>query len=305
MKIKYLFLLAAVILSTSTAMAQTLKVDDFHLDPSDLTAQVERVSDINGEPCALIRVAITVPHVSFEGDIVKVGYKGNAEYWVYMVAGATYLNIKTIDYLALRYEFPEALKGNSTYIMDIMRPDSESAKSISSTPKNKSAITWFVKAGVSLDNFTDLSTGERPTIGGDAVVGFQQPIFTSSFYWGMDLGMGTRGGSYSYENELGDEEKVTALAWGIRFVPLTVGYKLPLIDFISLDFHAGGFICYDLILNDTYYDDEFNKFDLGIQAGAGVWFGKFNIDVMYQRGFIDACASTYSSNVIIRLGLRF
>lgn len=124
---KLLSLIIAVFISFA-ASAQTLKVADFHLDPSDITAQVERVDDLNGDPCALIKVGLSVPDATFEGDVVKVVDKGKSEYWVYLVQDASYLNIKTDDYPALRYDFPEAVKSNSTYIMDVIRPGENPAK---------------------------------------------------------------------------------------------------------------------------------------------------------------------------------
>ena len=44
-------------------------MSDFHVDSSDLSAQVHQVADLNGDPCALIKVGLTVPDAKFEGDI--------------------------------------------------------------------------------------------------------------------------------------------------------------------------------------------------------------------------------------------
>ena len=72
---------AAVLLcfSLCSLYAQELTMSDFHVDSSDLSAQVHQVADLNGDPCALIKVGLTVPDAKFEGDIVKSEYKDGSE----------------------------------------------------------------------------------------------------------------------------------------------------------------------------------------------------------------------------------
>lgn len=163
--------------------------------------------------------------------------------------------------------------------------------------KTESNMMWYVKAGVSILNATapdDDADGLKSTVGPDLTVGFHKPISTTSFYWGMDLGIGTRGFKYG--------EKF--LAWDLRFSPITVGYKYAINDVIKLDGHFGGFLSYDFAHNDNA-DEVFDDFDAGFQIGAGVWFNRFNLDVTYQRGFCDMIGTSKSSNVLIRLGYAF
>lgn len=115
-------------ISTLGVAAQTLKVSDFHQDPSDLTARAKQELDLNGTPCGLIKVSLSVPDAKFEGDIIKQSDEGKSEYWVYMIDGASYINIKTDDYPVLRYDFPENIKSNCTYVMDVIRPGENPAK---------------------------------------------------------------------------------------------------------------------------------------------------------------------------------
>ncbi len=123
------FLAMALSLTLSAgAWAQNLKVSDFHHDPADITPAVERVDDLNGDPCGLVKVSLSVDSPEFEGDVVKTVHKGKSEYWVYMVDGSSYLNIKTDDYPALRYDFPENVRGNNCYIMDVIRPGENPAR---------------------------------------------------------------------------------------------------------------------------------------------------------------------------------
>lgn len=114
--------LSLLIILVFSAQAQKLKVTDFRQDPADISAQAKQEKDLNGEPCALVKLSLSVDNAEFEGDIVKSFYNGKSEYWVYLIDGANYLTIKTDDYPVLRYDFPENVTGNSTYIMDVVRP---------------------------------------------------------------------------------------------------------------------------------------------------------------------------------------
>lgn len=103
------------------AWGQELSVKDFHQDASDISAVRYEVKDLNGNPCALLKVGLVLQDVVFEGSIVKQEFK-DGEWWVYMLDKAWWLNIKTKKYLPLRYEFPEPLQMKSTYILQIEAP---------------------------------------------------------------------------------------------------------------------------------------------------------------------------------------
>ena len=103
------------------AFAQELTMKEFHADPSDISAVRYEVKDLNGNPCALLKVGLVLQDVTFEGSIVKQEFK-DGEWWVYMVDKSWWLNIKTKKYLPFRYEFPEPLQMKSTYILQIEAP---------------------------------------------------------------------------------------------------------------------------------------------------------------------------------------
>ena len=100
--------------------AQELKVLSFQADQGDIAAVKYKVEDANGDPCALVKVGLAVPGATFEGDIVRQEYK-DGEYWVYLIEGANWMNIKTKSYLPLRYEF-DGVRKLTTYIMQIEKP---------------------------------------------------------------------------------------------------------------------------------------------------------------------------------------
>ena len=199
--------------------------------------------------------------------------------------------------------------------------------------KEESNTTWYTRLGLSFNNIAgnpettfgthsnfDFSFG--PTIGYDLSFGFQKPILHSDVYWGMDLGLGSRGYSNSYTKGDGDKVDEKLNTHNVKFSPLTFGYKHAITDIISLDFHIGGYVSYDYAgkFNKTIKAEEeeetiktndigdFYPLDSGIIAGGGIWYDRFNIELTYQRGFIslyDYNDDMFSSNFMIRLGVAF
>ena len=115
LNVKRLVLCAILSFISLNLFSQELKVKEFYKDDSAIDAIKFQVKDANGDPTALIKVGLTVGDAIFEGDILKSEYK-DGEYWIYVVDGACWLNIKTKRYLPLRYEF-EPVDANCTYIM--------------------------------------------------------------------------------------------------------------------------------------------------------------------------------------------
>lgn len=108
------------IITALSLSAQELTVKEFYADQKDISAVKFKVKDYSGDACGLIKIGLAMADVVFEGDVVQSEYK-DGEYWVYLIGGANWLNIKTKNYLPLRYEF-EGVKGNVTYIMQIEKP---------------------------------------------------------------------------------------------------------------------------------------------------------------------------------------
>lgn len=155
-------------------------------------------------------------------------------------------------------------------------------------------------------------------------------------------------GNYTYTAT--SLEKKSLLAHRFKIMPLMFGYKYGITDKIKLDAHIGAWVSIDMAASykeeseysftntyDSDYnefrsekdsfgigdlknsDDEgyYNRFDAGIQAGIGVWYGRWNLDFSYERGFCsiydfekmygktDKSYSLAASNVLIRLGFAF
>ena len=113
----FVLLLFNLFLSTST-YGQGLEV----LSPISLSMRQEAVNyerlDFNGRPCAMIVLYFFNDNVDFEGDIRSSQYRGNGEWWIWMVEGANWITIKTVSYTPLRLEF-EPLQSGKTYEMKV------------------------------------------------------------------------------------------------------------------------------------------------------------------------------------------
>lgn len=222
--------------------------------------------------------------------------------------------------------------------------------------KSKKATIWYARLGVSFDNVAggndvfnpknvnaigedaEYSIGSKA--GMDVDFGFQRPIGNFGMYWGMELGIGTRGASMKtefvdeeYNSGTGEyydvacEEKAHIMTWNVKYSPFTIGYKYALTDDWKLDAHLGAYVSYDFAGGTKYSwcDDEedeklsfsqikdkpwdFQCLDAGMQIGVGAWWKKVNLDLTYQRGFITAAkvagCDLYSSNLMIRVGFAF
>ena len=77
--------------------AQEMSVKSFEERSKDLSASTYSRKDLNGTPCALIKVQLASSGAQFEGNVIgNVEYK-TSEYWVYMPEGSKHLKVKPIQ----------------------------------------------------------------------------------------------------------------------------------------------------------------------------------------------------------------
>ncbi len=209
--------------------------------------------------------------------------------------------------------------------------------------KEKRSTLWYGRIGVSINNIagmgdykdyiedggSDFSLSPRAGLALD--FGFQRPMGKFGMYWGMELGIGSRGGAYKLEYDRNDyyyELKTHYDTWNVKYSPFTFGYKYSINEDWKIDAHLGIYASYDFAKSGKYSNDEgdeekfesedfedmdFVAFDAGLQVGAGIWWKRFNLDFTYQRGFVPMAKysleyeekNTYSSNVMIRFGVSF
>lgn len=147
---KRFLLLALLLMSCALCVAQKLTVDNFALDPTDLTASTQRRSDLNGDACALIKVQLAKPGAEFLGSVMGDTPYSKSEYFVYMMKGSKMLQVKLDGYLPIRVNFTDygisGVESLSTYVLSITLPnvvgqmedDGKTYFGISVTPKNAS-----------------------------------------------------------------------------------------------------------------------------------------------------------------------
>jgi len=96
--------------------AQEIKVKSMELLQTDLSARTQTRLDINGNPCALVKVVVpSVEGMQFEGWVIgEVQYKPG-EYQVYVPAGAKKIQFRHPDYSPGEICFTLPIEGKCTY----------------------------------------------------------------------------------------------------------------------------------------------------------------------------------------------
>lgn len=146
-----LFLLT-ILLTSSIARADVLNVKSLTHDPFDLTGAVKSKSDLNGKPCALLKIVLPTEaaNVIFEGNIIDISNDG-VEVYVYMSSGTEDLTIKSVGFEPLQIHFSDygisALEGKLTYKMEVVR-----MKTLSQVKRlaNGTALAYSIIPGLGL-----------------------------------------------------------------------------------------------------------------------------------------------------------
>ncbi len=127
-------------------------------------------------------------------------------------------------------------------------------------------------------------------------------------------------GAYNHRNR---QQIYSIKAYTVRLTPITVGYRYSFLKRMAAEVHLGGFVSYDFAGNCNYDNIDVtnsgntgtgsvnmkptslvtdksqsmsgslgdlqgqHRIDAGLNLGIGYWFGHFNIDFSWQRGFIS------------------
>ncbi len=121
----YLLLVALAIINRSPeANAQKFSVSSFRVLPNDVSAFISPIKDLNGEDCALIKVAASEDFV-FSAPLGIVKREDNVgEIWLYIPRKSKKITIKHPKWGVLRdYSFPEKIDSHITYEMRIDEPE--------------------------------------------------------------------------------------------------------------------------------------------------------------------------------------
>ena len=108
MRIRLLFILTCIAICTGLCAQNTLQVTSFNELGLDLSHRTQPCEDINGNPCALVKVVNASGGCVFEGDIAKKESK-SGEIWLYIPTGTKRITIKRKS-KTLRFDFPEKIE---------------------------------------------------------------------------------------------------------------------------------------------------------------------------------------------------
>lgn len=116
--------------------AQLLEVDFFgEAQYPELVPERDRIYDINGELCALIKVQIVDTSVVFEGGVSLSYPKGHNEWWVWISTEATHMTVKSSSnppcpVIFDKYGFEHLEKAShQTYILRLVQSTRDTASS--------------------------------------------------------------------------------------------------------------------------------------------------------------------------------
>lgn len=111
----YFLLILFIFLVPLTGNSKNLNVVSIEdISKSDLTANTEKVKDLNGNVCSLIKIQLPVEGCAFEGNVVRTSFK-TSEYWVYVSPGTKSLLVKSPGFDATEAKWIDGTQSGHTY----------------------------------------------------------------------------------------------------------------------------------------------------------------------------------------------
>lgn len=106
--------------------AQTLRVESIGRDALDISASTGLRLDLNGTPCALVKVSLPLNGITFSGDVMGNVERNGSNYLVYMPKGTKRLWVNHPDFRELEVNLAASvgpLESKRTYRVDISIPE--------------------------------------------------------------------------------------------------------------------------------------------------------------------------------------
>ncbi len=197
---------------------------------------------------------------------------------------------------------------------------SSSSTSFFSTEKSDRPITFGVRAGLNFANMSweedhsSLSLDTRTAFNVGLSVDF--PLI-QSMYIQSGLYLSSKG---CKEEEKDGNYKVTMSPMYLE-IPVLASYRYDISESTQLQFNVGPYFGYGIggkyeekeygeSYDESFFeDDDVNKFDCGLQIGAGVTFGKVYVGCGYQFGMTniidESDLSVKHKNFMINVGYNF
>ena len=122
---------------TILAGAQTLTIESFKAVDGDISARMNRRDDLNGKPCALLKIWAMDNLVEIQGNnIGDISQKAGGEKWVYLTEGSREVKLFFDRHLPVELKFDDygtkALESGNTYLLVLTENSGNSI--IPSTP---------------------------------------------------------------------------------------------------------------------------------------------------------------------------
>ena len=119
---------------------QKLVVESLKVAEGDLSASVYERPDLNQKPCALLKVALPLDGLLFEGNFLGNVENKGGEYWVYLSEGTKELQVKHPLYVATKIFFADyginSLESKVTYVLSMHAPQKTQKLILNYTPKD-------------------------------------------------------------------------------------------------------------------------------------------------------------------------
>lgn len=123
---KRIVIFATILLTAIGLQAQELTVKSLEMATTDISASTQRRVDLNGNPCALVKVQLATSGAKFEGNVIGDTEFKTGEYWVYMTDGSYMLQVKHPSFLPLMVNFRDydirGVKPLNTYVLTLSMP---------------------------------------------------------------------------------------------------------------------------------------------------------------------------------------
>ena len=154
-----------------------------------------------------------------------------------------------------------------------------------------------------------------------ASVGVYVPLgVVDNLYFGGAIGYGSRGHKDEFSLLGISSYGMTFTANYIQLSP-SIGYISKVNDNIFLDLHLGAYYSSDLShefkgyvgsgmadeVGLKSYEDKYNKDDIGVVGGVGVWYKNFGVDLSFSRGFKSLYngGDAYNQKFMLTFGYAF
>lgn len=119
---RHILTILSFLLVCASLTAQNLRIAEFKLLERDLTACMNPVNDINGRPCALVKIQTLDEVTKVEGSPIKVVENGN-ETWAYFPPGQKLFRVLTRHHKPLFIDITgyekKGLVSKATYLLDL------------------------------------------------------------------------------------------------------------------------------------------------------------------------------------------